>query len=213
MSPPDMELFKNAEHQLEILTELLLPSQRNVLHDDITEIHNRLYKIFILNRNIGNLIDESQKIVKNIEAETSYIGKNVPQDWKDAQRGRRQMLKNDLHECGVEIEAITEAVYWNSARFIKLSKNIPGMKRFEIPNITLVRNILMEHPEHEKKKQPVRWGVLVIDDDDGPIIKGLRYGNQMGYNEDVGVFKNTKELLYKFIEKINLAIKDFPERE
>jgi hypothetical protein len=80
-----------------------------------------------------------------------------------------------------EMKLLTEAFYYFAGRIRTILRNkgipIPGLETFECVGVRNTRNQLLEHPEGSDSQVSIQsfgWG-----GPNGPVIKALRYGDQV----------------------------------
>lgn len=155
--------------------------------DSAMEVINKLKKLQWLFNRIWNMEDEanyfSQEIVKTVAS-----GNQVPQE---------RLVEHSSNE--LEIEILTEAFYYIAWRVLGslLCHIFPEIKG-QVKGVDNVRNKLIEHPHDKDSKVfllSFSHGGTV-----GPVIKSVRYTEQISIYPDKGLWPNIDEFLSKLIE-------------
>jgi hypothetical protein len=91
-----------------------------------------------------------------------------------------------------ELKLSTEAFYYSAARFIRILKCFPQLKKFDAPGVRKVRNHLLEHSESAGGITNQNWGY----GDTGPALRSTtrRPPGKGNVPNDPGLFVNAAEL-------------------
>lgn len=194
---------------------LLTPKQRDLLEEfindleDLDEISKEIVEytqgIVPLEKITPNENDEV--IFGPFKVKLTRADPNVPiglDNFSEAYpRGRSaKTATNDIDNLKRKLERETKEFYRITYRMIKLAENLPGLKAFDSKNIRLIRNKLIEHPE---EVQGVTYDTFAYSLNEGPVIKGLRRGDQTQFM-DHSFKKSSEEILSKLKNSIQNAL-------
>jgi hypothetical protein len=91
-------------------------------------------------------------------------------------------------------EGLLDDYYHNAHRVLKLMKSLPGQAGFSCREITIVRNKLVEHPEHG---EPYSFGFGST----GPVVRPMhRAGREW---RDAGLVPNTESFVNDLARALN----------
>lgn len=93
-----------------------------------------------------------------------------------------------------ELELFTEQFYYIAFRLRGIIRYLPGLRKFESPGMRDVRNKLIEHPDKDKDSQVFIQSFQYGNKEIGPVIKGIRYSDQVSIFPDNGLYTNAREL-------------------
>ena len=115
---------------------------------------------------------------------------------------------NKYNELTFELELLTEHFYYIAFRLRGIIKHLPGLKSFESQGMRDVRNKLIEHPDKDKDSQIFIRSFGFGNKEIGPVIKAIRYSDQVNIFPDKGLYLNAFELK----ENIEKALSDYLEK-
>lgn len=115
-----------------------------------------------------------------------------PGNWVKGENPEVDKTIYRMTEIGDELEFLTEAFYLFAFRLREIIKLLPELKNFECEGVRDVRNHLLVHPE--RKDSEVFIQSFGHGGSQGPVIKALRYSDQVNISPDKGLFVNAAEL-------------------
>jgi hypothetical protein len=92
-----------------------------------------------------------------------------------------------------ELRRMTLLYYQTAHMLLKRLRKLPALKTVECTPISVVRNLLMEHPEGRNSK--VIFDTFGYSDINGPTVKALRRAGQSDQYPDRGFRVNNNELV------------------
>jgi hypothetical protein len=128
------------------------------------------------------------------------------------QREETRNARKAILSAEADIEILTESFYWLAWRTKQTANRLVGVGSFAAEGIRNVRNLLLEHPEHQGKS-PVHINSFGYGAPQGPVVKAVRYAEQEDVAPDAGLFVNATEFATKLSEAIKRAMAADQERD
>lgn len=142
---------------------------------------------------IGTIKLRLNRADPKVKIKIDNVSKAFPLDYQNK-------MSNEDPKLEKELEKITRLYYQDAYRFLTiLRSHFSHLKVFTVDPIDMVRNKLIEHPDN---KPSGVFDSFVYSKHDGPMIKGVRLGNQT-QDMDKGFFSNEPEFLKALINKLS----------
>jgi hypothetical protein len=142
------------------------------------------------------LIQINQKHGKALEKWVGYVRENNL-DYSSLPQPDELRWTNEDRELFItsmfEMSLFTESFYYFAFRLRTIIRHLPGLESFEAKGVRDVRNKLIEHPDKDRDSQIFIRSFATGNQERGPVIKALRYGEQPNNFPDNGLYINAVE--------------------